>query len=56
MLLNTFGQCFLKFFSTSSRTFNEFDANNNILFQIKVFGGKNNGTKLSMYLIKTTEF
>lgn len=40
--------------STSSRTFLEFVGGNNILFEIKVFGEKINGTTLAMLSIEIT--
>ena len=38
-------------FSTSSKTFNEFDVVNIILFQDKVFGWNINGATLAMYTL-----
>ena len=54
IFLNTFGKNLSSSFSTSSRCFSEFGAGNTILFQVKVFGGKINGTTLAMCLIKIT--
>ena len=45
---------FSKSFSNGSTSFSVFDAGNTILFRIKVFSGKINGTTLAKYLIKIT--
>ena len=52
ILLNYFKESLCSSFPTSSRPFSEFDVSDIILFQIKVFDEKINGTPLGIYLMK----
>ena len=45
---------FLGSFTTSSEKFTKFDANNAILFQIKIFGKNIKETTLASYITKVT--